>query len=408
MRTKKGRALWKRYGKYGICVGTGCILFFLAEFVEAAGNPVEKGVLRRNPCGQGDVVYEFYVDGLEDGESSMEASVSVPEKRLTKEQFSDCVDEAAMLLRQRMLGENASLQEVCYDLALEKEIPEFGLEVSWESEKPEHISHMGLVNNENVPKEGEVVYLKATLVCGVETEVLEIPVTVIKTEDSVPNQFMDLLKMLAVQNMEQEEIVLPEEFGGKALTYRRKGHSQNLVLILLGLVSAGCLYLKEASDEQVKHKKREDSLILDYPDLVSGFLILTGAGYSIKQAFKKLAEDHKKTGKAGFHPVYEEMQITLNQVETGTPEVQAYAEFGKRCGLQCYVKFAALLESAINTGGKNMRKLMEDEMEEAFQKRTDFARRKGEEASTRLLLPMFCMLGVVMVMVVSPALLALG
>lgn len=408
MRTKKGRALWKRYGKYGICVGTGCILFFLAEFVEAAGNPVEKGVLRRNPCGQGDVVYEFYVDGLEDGESSMEASVTVPEKRLTKEQFSDCVDEAAMLLRQRMLGENASLQEVCYDLALEKEIPEFGLEVSWESEKPELISHMGLVNNENVPKEGEVVYLKATLVCGVETEVLEIPVTVIKTEDSVPNQFMDLLEMLAVQNMEQEEIVLPEEFGGKALTYRRKGHSQNLVLILLGLVSAGCLYLKEASDEQVKHKKREDSLILDYPDLVSGFLILTGAGYSIKQAFKKLAEDHKKTGKAGFHPVYEEMQITLNQVETGTPEVQAYAEFGKRCGLQCYVKFAALLESAINTGGKNMRKLMEDEMEEAFQKRTDFARRKGEEASTRLLLPMFCMLGVVMVMVVSPALLALG
>lgn len=55
-----------------------------------------------------------------------------------------------------------------------------------------------------------------------------------------------------------------------------------------------------------------------------------------------------------------------------------------------------------------MRKLMEDEMEEAFQKRTDFAKRKGEEASTRLLFPMFCMLGVVMVMVVSPALLALG
>ena len=102
------------------------------------------------------------------------------------------------------------------------------------------------------------------------------------------------------------------------------------------------------------------------------------------------------------------MQITLNQVETGTPEVQAYAEFGKRCGLQCYIKFAALLESTVSTGGKNMRKLMEDEMEAAFQKRTDFAKRKGEEASTRLLLPMFCMLGVVMVMVVSPALLALG
>ncbi len=407
MKAKKN-VLWKRYGKYGVCVGTGCILFFLAEFVETAENPVEKGVLRRNPCGQGDAVYEFYVDGLGSGENSMEVSVSVPEKRMNKEQFSDCVDEAVTILRQRMLGENASLQEVCHDLVLEKEIPEFGFRVSWESEKPEIISNMGLVENGNVPEAGEVVYLKTTLTCGEETEVFEIPVTVVKTGDSVLNQFMDCLEMLAGQNMEREEIALPEEFDGKTLTYRRKGHSQNILLILLGAVSAGCLYLKEFRDEQMKRKKREDSLLLDYPDLVSGFLILTGAGYSIKQALKKMTADRKKAGKNGLHPVYEEMQITLNQVETGTPEVQAYAEFGKRCGLQCYVKLAALLESAVNTGGKNMRKLMEDEMEAAFQKRTDFAKRKGEEASTRLLIPMFCMLGVVMVMVVSPALLALG
>ena len=399
---------WKRYGKYGVCVGIGCILFFLAEFVEAAENPVEKGVLRRNPCGQGDAVYEFYVEGLENGKNSMEVSVSVPEKRMNKEQFSDCVDEAVMILCQRMPGENASLQEVCHDLVFEKEIPELGFRVSWESEKPEIISNMGLVENRNVPEEGEGVYLKATLTCGEETEVFEIPVTVIKTEPPVLNQYMDRLEMLMKQNMEQEEIVLPKEFDGKALTYRRKGHSQNILLILLGPVSAGCLYLKEFRDEQMKRKKREDCLLLDYPDLVSGFLILTGAGYSIKQAFKKMTADHKKAGKNGFHPVYEEMQVTLNQVETGTPEVQAYAEFGKRCGLPCYVKFAALLESTVNTGGKNMRKLMEDEMEEAFQKRTDFAKRKGEEVSTRLLFPMFCMLGVVMVMVVSPALLALG
>lgn len=405
---EKKNVLWKRYGKYGVCVGAGCILFFLAEFVEAAENPVEKGVLRRNPCGKGDAVYEFYVDGLGTGEDSIEVSVSVPEKQMNKEQFSDCVEEAVMILCQRILGENASLQEVCHDLALEKEIPEFGFRVFWESEKPEIISNMGLVDNGNVPEEGEVVYLKAALVCGKEKEIFEIPVTVVKTEDSILNQFKGCLEMLAKENMEQEEIVLPEEFDGKALTYRGKGHTQNILLILLGPVSAGCLYLKEFRDEQMKRKKREDSLLLDYPDLVSGFLILTGAGYSIKQALKKITADYKNTGKNGFHPVYEEMQITINQVETGTPEVQAYAEFGKRCGLLCYVKFAALLESTVNTGGKNMRKLMEDEMEEAFQKRTDFAKRKGEEASTRLLFPMFCMLGVVMVMVVSPALLALG
>lgn len=42
-------------------------------------------------------------------------------------------------------------------------------------------------------------------------------------------------------------------------------------------------------------------------------------------------------------------------------------------------------------------------METAFRQRKELALRKGEEASTKLLIPMFLMLGVVMVMVVAPA-----
>ena len=47
-------------------------------------------------------------------------------------------------------------------------------------------------------------------------------------------------------------------------------------------------------------------------------------------------------------------------------------------------------------------------MEEAFKQRKDLARRRGEEASTKLLLPMFLILGTVMIMVVAPAFLTLG
>ena len=46
-------------------------------------------------------------------------------------------------------------------------------------------------------------------------------------------------------------------------------------------------------------------------------------------------------------------------------------------------------------------------MEEAFEQRKDIAKRLGEEASTKLLIPLFLMLGVVMVMVVAPAFLTL-
>ena len=54
-----------------------------------------------------------------------------------------------------------------------------------------------------------------------------------------------------------------------------------------------------------------------------------------------------------------------------------------------------------------MRRHLETEMENAFSQRKDLAMRKGEEAATKLLLPMFFMLGVVMVMVAAPAFLTL-
>jgi hypothetical protein len=52
--------------------------------------------------------------------------------------------------------------------------------------------------------------------------------------------------------------------------------------------------------------------------------------------------------------------------------------------------------------------MLETEMEEAFRQRAELARKRGEEASSKLLLPLFGMLGIVMVMVAAPAFLSFG
>lgn len=156
-----------------------------------------------------------------------------------------------------------------------------------------------------------------------------------------------------------------------------------------------------------QRKKREERLLLDYSDLVSRFIVLTGAGHTIRQAWKKMVPESAEAEWLKRHPVYQEMRITMNQIETGISEIQAYGEFGRRCGLRCYIRFSSLLQSSLQTGGKNLRKTLESEMEEAFEQRKDIAKRLGEEASTKLLIPLFLMLGVVMVMVVAPAFLTL-
>lgn len=399
-----------RYLRYGGCAALGIVFFLGAEAVDTDRQTVDKGILKRNPWGQRDAVYKFYAEGLEEG--AVDLTVTVPSRRLSPEEFHERMPEISEILLSGILGSNVSLDQIRTDLELPEELPGYGIQVAWESERPELLSSMGLLNQEGLwgvdPSRGETFSLMAELSCGEEKELVTVPITVLPEEMTQGERLAERIDGLALEDMENETVRLMEEFEGVPITYRRKGRFQNAVLLVLGGVLAACLWMKEKNDEQLQKKRREESLTAAYPDLVSGFLVLTGAGYSIRQAWKKTVQDRKQSETLPFSEVYQEMQVTLNQMETGTPEAFAYVWFGKRCGLRCYTRFSGILESSLRTGGSSLRSLLEPEMEEAFKIQADLARRKGEKASTKLLLPMFGMLGIVMVMVTAPAFFSLG
>ena len=132
---------------------------------------------------------------------------------------------------------------------------------------------------------------------------------------------------------------------------------------------------------------------------------------SIRTAWDKIAEDYKRAvneGRSEMHYVYEEMYITGSQLKSGISEAKAFAEVGTRCGLQQYMKLSGLLEQNRKNGSKNLRETLRLEMAEAFEQRKHQARRMGEKAGTKLLVPLFLLLGVVMVMIMLPAWTAFG
>lgn len=412
---------WK---KYLLCLGGGAV-FYLAAELASGGSSLEKGVIMRNPCGQGDAEYHFYVDGLEEKPVAMD--ISLPEQKLTKVQGEEILSQAVDLLCERSRGGNSSFSQVQTDLDLQREIPEYGLTVTWESDRPELVSSMGMVYwdaagsfraDSDIPAaspdniSGETVNLKATLSNGVFEETVVIPVQVFPKARSMEEKFREILEDAAVSKREEAEIKLPEMFEDRPLTYRDMTQSENEILLVLGAVAAVCLYLKEKNDKEKQRLNRENRLLFDYSEILSRFAVLTGAGYPARQAWKKIVLDYERKISCNKtrreRPVYVEMRMALNQMETGIPEIQAYGEFGRRCGLRCYLRFVSLLENNLNTGGGNLRRLLEAEVENAFAQRKDLAMRLGEEASTKLLLPLFLMLGVVMVMIVAPAFLTLG
>jgi hypothetical protein len=67
------------------------------------------------------------------------------------------------------------------------------------------------------------------------------------------------------------------------------------------------------------------------------------------------------------------------------------------------MKLSALLSQNIRKGSNNLLQILRQEADHAFAERKNQAKKLGEEAGTKLLLPMMMMLCVVMVIIMIPA-----
>ena len=172
------------------------------------------------------------------------------------------------------------------------------------------------------------------------------------------------------------------------------------------MVAAVSLAFKERSEASARLKRREEELTIDYSEFVSKLMVFIGAGFGIRGAWEKIVEGYERSGIK--RALYTEMKISLGELERGVPEGKVYTDFGRRCGLRPYIKLCSILEQNRKNGGRNIRALLSAEMAEAFLERKNIAKRLGEEAGTKLLIPLFIMLMIVMAIVILPAMLALN
>ena len=152
-------------------------------------------------------------------------------------------------------------------------------------------------------------------------------------------------------------------------------------------------------------EERSNQLLSDYPQVVSQLVLYLGAGMTMRNIFEKLADNYMRDRKDGgeLHFVYEEITRTVREMAAGMSEACAYESFGLRCGGQQYTRLGTLLSQNLRRGNSELLNLLEEESKKAFSDRLDKIRKAGEEAGTKLLLPMVMMLLVVMVIIMIPA-----
>lgn len=149
---------------------------------------------------------------------------------------------------------------------------------------------------------------------------------------------------------------------------------------------------------------------MDYPEIVYRLVLLISSGMTVRGAWEKMISDYQRwrsqTGKSRWG--YEEMEMTLREMNYGIPELKAYENFGKRCGSQGYIRLSSLLIQQVKRGAKGMNQLLSQEVAEAEIFRRENARKRAEEAGTRLILPMVLMMMVVFAVLMIPAFLSMN
>lgn len=364
----------------------------------------------RNTYGTGSIEAKLQAQIKNSGkERTQEFAITVEEQRYEEALVRELAKEVKELLPEMILGDNTSGEEIRSNLELTEEAKGYPFHISWESSNYSLLYSDGSVINEEVQEQGEVVDLTAILTYGDYKEEYIFPVRIlppIYTEEELfKKKLYDLLINSEAKDRHKELVQLPEQMENATLSWEEKREDSSGYIFMLMGIGAVLIYLFQEKDlkERVEHRNRQ--MLLDYPQLVSKLTLYMGAGMTIRNAFRKIALDYRKERQDGgkYHYVYEEMLLICYELDSGISEAAAYEQFGKRCRLPQYTKFASLLVQNLKKGSNSLAEALRQESKNAFEERRNMARKLGEEAGTKLLLPMMLMLGIVMVLIIIPA-----
>lgn len=142
-------------------------------------------------------------------------------------------------------------------------------------------------------------------------------------------------------------------------------------------------------------EEREEEIELEFADMVSKLTLLINAGMIMREAWTEVAY-------AAEGLIYQEMRSSIQLMQNGISEAEAYIAFGSRCCSKRVKKFISMLVQNLTKGNKELVDFLKQATKESWEERKHYVKRKGEAASTKLLLPIGLMFAGILIMIVVP------
>lgn len=393
-----------------LVLAVSVVLALLMFVMENLSGPEDK-LITRNTYGGGRKTEEYELT-VEDELKNEPFQIQVEERAYVGDEIQELFQKVSEELDKVILGDNKSFDHIEKDLNLVAELEDYPVYIRWELDSYDILDVEGRIQKDDLPLSGTPVGFRGTVSYGQESMVytryvMVYPPTRTGTEKLLYEIRQELLR-LEEETRKDESFTLPEKVSGKTLNWHKKSENRWQYILILGVVLAAFLLYREQEKLRRAKKKRREELLREYPGMISKLTMLLGTGSTVKNAWEKIVQNYEQQKEdMKERTVYEEMKTTLREMQGGITEAEAYERFGKRCGTTAYLKFGTLLSQNLRKGGKGLSEILRVESIQSFENRKSTAKRLGEEAGTKLLMPMLGMLAVVLIMVMVPAFLTM-
>lgn len=394
--------LYRELGNRLLISAPAVMIFLLLAWYSGKTETEEPGVLRPAPGGPVNLV-QVQVD-LQNGWRNIPLEIGALEYE--ENRIEELHAEAIKYLQEVVPGENESLDYVTETLVFPENVPTTGGNIQWTTDAPWLITSRGEVLNTNL-EEAVTVQITAELSYGSEfrffSEKATVYPAVYSEEEAVLLEIRKKLSEQELMTRKEERFILPDSvLGYRIEPVKNAKVSVGAFWVLLAIIVPFFLYSNYYGSLDTRKKERKEQAEHGYSEFVTKLSLILAAGISVRQVFTRLADDYEKQY-GPLHVIAEELKVTKQELDNGRSETVVYEEFGRRIGVLAYRRMASLLTRNVSKGVQDIRNLLLQEAKEVMTQERATIRQKGEQAGTKLLLPMIGLLVLVFAILLVPA-----
>lgn len=177
--------------------------------------------------------------------------------------------------------------------------------------------------------------------------------------------------------------------------------SDKLVLLALVIVVCGALFYYFTVLPADEIKKRSERFMDEFPNAVSTIALLVNSGMVLREAWREVSMSNDSE-------LYMEMRKVNEEMGNGVSEIDALYNFSARCVTPDIKKFTSFVVQGLEKGSKDLADALRMQTDTLWQIKKQNIIKRGELASSKLMIPLMIMFIGVLIMVMGPIITNLG